>query len=164
MKSVSSVWPSRNFSASLSKSSNSRSRIGMTWPGTSSRTSGLLSDPLRPVVVTGSIPRKVLNPSGIPTFPTRSTGNARSGVAQAQVRPQAGPGPAPAAGHLAVARGREHRAGDGRGVAPARVEPCHDAEDAIRERARDGVEQLHQARLAAHGELLAAARGDGYDG
>ena len=28
------VCPSRNLPASVSKSSNSRSRIGMTWPGT----------------------------------------------------------------------------------------------------------------------------------
>ena len=55
MNSVSSVWPARNFSASLSKSSNSRSRIGMTWPGTSAWTSGFSSDPLRPVLVEGSI-------------------------------------------------------------------------------------------------------------
>ena len=55
MNSFSGVWPSRNFSASLSKSSNSRSRIGITWPGTSSRTSGFSSDPLRPCVVEGSI-------------------------------------------------------------------------------------------------------------
>ena len=55
MNSVSSVCPARNFSASLSKSSNSRSRIGITWPGTSAWTSGFSSDPLRPVVVDGSI-------------------------------------------------------------------------------------------------------------
>ncbi len=55
MNSVSSVSPARYFAASLSKSSNSRSRIGMMWPGTSSRTSGLVSDPCRPVVVEGSI-------------------------------------------------------------------------------------------------------------
>ena len=53
------VWPSRNFSASLSKSSNSRSRMGMMWPGTSSRTSGLASVPFRPCVVEGSIGHKV---------------------------------------------------------------------------------------------------------
>ena len=52
------VWPSRYFAASLSKSSNSRRMIGMTWPGTSSRTSGFASDPLRPVVVEGSITPK----------------------------------------------------------------------------------------------------------
>ena len=39
------VPPERYFSASLSKSSNSRRMIGMTWPGTSSRTSGFASDP-----------------------------------------------------------------------------------------------------------------------
>src|SRR4051794_7959553 len=77
MNSFSGVWPSRYFAASLSKSSNSRSRIGITWPGTSSRTSGLVSDPARPVVVEGSIHQKVLNPSGFRTFPTRSTGKAR---------------------------------------------------------------------------------------
>ena len=58
MNSFSGVRPSRYFSASLSKSSNSRRRIGMTWPGTSSRTSGFASDPLRPVVVEGSISPK----------------------------------------------------------------------------------------------------------
>ena len=40
MNSSSRRSPARNFSASLSKSSNSRSRIGMMWPGTFSRTSG----------------------------------------------------------------------------------------------------------------------------
>ena len=33
MNSSSGVWPSRNFSASLSKSSNSCSMIGIRWPG-----------------------------------------------------------------------------------------------------------------------------------
>jgi hypothetical protein len=55
MNSVSSVRPARNFSASLSKSSNSRSMMGMTWPGMSSRTSGFARDPERPVVIEGSI-------------------------------------------------------------------------------------------------------------
>jgi hypothetical protein len=68
MNSVSSVWPARYFSASLSKSSNSRSRIGMTWPGTSSRTSGLASDPLRPVAVEGSIQQNYQNPLGLSMF------------------------------------------------------------------------------------------------
>ena len=58
MNSFSGVSPARYFSASLSKSSNSRWMIGMTWPGTSSRTSGFASDPLRPVVVEGSISPK----------------------------------------------------------------------------------------------------------
>ena len=47
MNSFSGVPPSRNFSASLSKSSNSRWRMGMTWPGTSSRTSGFSREPWR---------------------------------------------------------------------------------------------------------------------
>src|SRR5690349_16455656 len=68
MKSFSGVSPPRNFSDSVSKSSNSRWRIGMTWPGTSSRTSGLLSDPARPAVVEGSIPPKYQNPPGIYPF------------------------------------------------------------------------------------------------
>src|SRR3954464_10675289 len=57
MNSVSSVWPSRNFVASVSKSSNSRSRIGITWPGTFSTISGFSTEPLRPFrgAETGSI-------------------------------------------------------------------------------------------------------------
>ena len=59
MNSVSSVSPPRNFSASLSKSSNSCSRIGITWPGTFSTISGLFSEPLRPDgAVVGSIASK----------------------------------------------------------------------------------------------------------
>ena len=58
MNSFSGMPPARYFSASLSKSSNSRWMIGMTWPGTSSRTSGFESDPCRPVVVEGSISPK----------------------------------------------------------------------------------------------------------
>ena len=63
MYSFSGVSPPRNFSASLSKSSNSPSRIGITWPGTFSMISGLFSDPSRPRglpegVVVGSIRRK----------------------------------------------------------------------------------------------------------
>src|SRR4051794_2364619 len=50
MKSFSGVSPSRNFVASVSKSSNSRSMIGMMCPGTSFRTSGLSSVPGRPAV------------------------------------------------------------------------------------------------------------------
>ena len=49
MNSVSSVSPRRNLADSVSKSSNSRSRIGMTWPGTFSRTSGSSIEP-RPLV------------------------------------------------------------------------------------------------------------------
>src|SRR5918999_1086604 len=48
MNCSSGVSPARNFSASLSKSSNSRSRIGMMCPGTFSITSGLSSDPRLP--------------------------------------------------------------------------------------------------------------------
>src|SRR4051812_38107926 len=50
MNSFSGVSPSRNFVASVSKSSNSRSRIGMMCPGTSFWTSGLSRDPGRPAV------------------------------------------------------------------------------------------------------------------
>src|SRR4051812_26784733 len=50
MNSFSGVSPSRNFVASVSKSSNSRSMIGMMCPGTSLRTSGLSSVPGRPAV------------------------------------------------------------------------------------------------------------------
>src|SRR3954454_19388060 len=65
MNSSSSVLPERNFSASLSKSSNSRSMIGMRWPGTFSRTSGFASEPLLPcrdAVDVGSIGWKVPKP------------------------------------------------------------------------------------------------------
>ena len=93
MNSVSGVCPSRNFAASLSKSSNSRSRIGMMWPGTSSTTSGLVSDPARPVgrgsVEAGSIPRNIQIPVGIRDFRLRR-----------RARNDAGPpigGPAPPA-------------------------------------------------------------------
>src|SRR4051794_7068511 len=57
MNSVSSVCPSRNFVASVSKSSNSCSRIGITWPGTFSTISGFSIEPLRPFrgAETGSI-------------------------------------------------------------------------------------------------------------
>src|SRR3954447_26531836 len=48
MNSFSGVSPPRNFVASVSKSSNSRSRIGMMCPGTSFWTSGLSSEPARP--------------------------------------------------------------------------------------------------------------------
>src|SRR3954471_2359749 len=48
MNSFSGVSPSRNFVASVSKSSNSRSRIGMMCPGTSLRTSGFSREPCRP--------------------------------------------------------------------------------------------------------------------
>jgi hypothetical protein len=51
MNSFSGVWPSRYFPASLSKSSNSRSRMGMTWPGTFSYTSGFSRDPCLPLRV-----------------------------------------------------------------------------------------------------------------
>src|SRR5215217_2356212 len=51
---VSSVRPSRNFEASVSKSSNSRSRIGMTSPGTLSYTSGFSSEPRRPLGLASS--------------------------------------------------------------------------------------------------------------
>ncbi len=47
MNSSSGVPPSRYFDASLSKSSNSRSMIGMMWPGTSSTTSGFSRVPER---------------------------------------------------------------------------------------------------------------------
>ena len=47
MNSFSGVPPPRYFSASLSKSSNSRWRMGMMWPGTSSRTSGFSREPWR---------------------------------------------------------------------------------------------------------------------
>ena len=47
MKSSSSSSPLRKRVDSVSKSSNSRSRIGMTWPGTFSTTSGFSSDPDR---------------------------------------------------------------------------------------------------------------------
>ena len=47
MKSVSVSLPSRKRVDSVSKSSNSRSRIGITWPGTFSRTSGFSSEPVR---------------------------------------------------------------------------------------------------------------------
>src|SRR5919108_1879417 len=49
MKSSSGVSPTRNFSASLSKSSNSRSSTGMTCPGTFSSTSGFSSEPFLPL-------------------------------------------------------------------------------------------------------------------
>src|SRR5688572_20451709 len=55
MNSVSSVSPWRNFVASVLKSSNSRSRIGMMCPGTSSTISGFSSDPRRPWTVDGSM-------------------------------------------------------------------------------------------------------------
>ena len=55
MNSVSSTSPRRKRCDSVSKSSNSRSRIGMTWPGTSSRTSGFSSVPWRPATVVGSM-------------------------------------------------------------------------------------------------------------
>ncbi len=45
MNSSSGVCPSRNFVASVLKSSNSRCRIGITWPGTFCRISGSSSVP-----------------------------------------------------------------------------------------------------------------------
>src|SRR5918998_2318953 len=72
----SAISPPRNFSASLSKSSNSRSRIGMMCPGTFSNTSGLSSEPCLPLrfapaaggAETGSIVGKYQKPVGIPAF------------------------------------------------------------------------------------------------
>ena len=52
MNSGSSISPRMNFAALVSKSSNSRSRTGMTWPGTFSRTSGSSIEP-RPFFVAG---------------------------------------------------------------------------------------------------------------
>src|SRR5919112_2643777 len=86
------VPPARNFSASLSKSSNSRSRIGMMCPGTFSMTSGFSREPLRPLtraagsagcaagalcgaVETGSIRGKYQNPV---EFPKIDLGQAAS--------------------------------------------------------------------------------------
>src|ERR1700727_708311 len=47
MKSASSRSPLRKRLDSVWKSSNSRSRIGITWPGTFSTTSGFSSEPVR---------------------------------------------------------------------------------------------------------------------
>src|SRR5215211_8471819 len=88
MNSVSGVSPPRNFSASLSKSSNSRSRMGMMWPGTFSNTSGLFRDPCLPLRLppaggaeTGSIMGKYQKSVGIPPF----IGGTGSGADRAPV-------------------------------------------------------------------------------
>src|ERR687895_187484 len=97
------VSPARNFSASLSKSSNSRSRIGMMCPGTFSITSGLSSEPFLPPfaraagsagcaafavfcggAAVGSIVGKYQNPVGFPPL------SAGSGYGLTTMRMRAG--------------------------------------------------------------------------
>src|ERR687893_1963336 len=88
MNSSSGVSPARNFSASLSKSSNSRSRIGMMCPGTFSITSGLSSEPFLPCrlggAAVGSILGKYQNPVGFPPL------SAGSGYGLTTMRTRAG--------------------------------------------------------------------------
>src|SRR5688572_33031613 len=73
MNSFSGVSPSRYFVASVSKSSNSRSRIGMMWPGTFSRTSGFSSVPRRFDGVLASIRMNIRIPDRISTISTRTS-------------------------------------------------------------------------------------------
>src|SRR5215218_10045330 len=149
MNSVSSVWPARNFSASLSKSSNSRRRIGITCPGTSSWTSGFSIDPLRPVVVEGSIADKV------PRSPeTRSGFICRILIGVGSFIPHAGR--APRRGDPGSGRALRRRAPGARRL----VAEGDRGADRPGARARAGGAHLHaRHRRAVRGDLRDLARG-----